>query len=274
MRVYGSNGKKYTVFGEDETSFISSKSDVESITASHDQTMVEGQVSTEHLKPNSSERRQSSVTADNWNVSKMDLFTELNILREDVKTNVNEVSEKINSFDEKINLILGLLQKKIDESQQTSNSPTNALQINHQESTVTDDDLNNNPKRSSTELDAHGAVQPNINGFDNEAATVNRTDSASDSKEAKNELSDTRKRSTGRNKVDPSKISKHDNGEAKDGARKELSHSGGKKASSENKGLPRAGRPRPNKAAVKQTKKAIVTDDLDELERELEEIGI
>eukprot|EP00795_Rhopilema_esculentum_P003097 gene3097-1387_t len=267
MRVYGSNGKKYTVFGEDETSFTSSKSDVESITASHDQTMVEGQVSMEHLKPSSSAQRKISFAADNWNVDKMDLFTELNVLREDVKTNVNEVSEKINSFDEKINLILGLLQKKIDDSQKTSNSPTNALQINHQAPSVIDDDLNNNPERSLTELDAHGAVQPNINGVDNEATTVDKTDSASNIKKAKNEPSDTRKRSTGRNKVDPSKISKNDNGEAKDGAPKELSNSGGKKA-------PRAGRPKPNKAAVKQTKKAIVTDDLDELERELEEIGI
>ena len=281
MRVYGSGGKEYLVWNNDnevETSFMEGKSDAESVTNSHDQAMVDGHYSMDHLHRN---RRSNPSIEQDVIANKMDIFTELNILRDDVKKSIREVHTKINHFDDKINVILDLLQKQNNQSssgtseasgangKKTSEgqSPTKPLQSSSDENK---NYIQQNLPGSTNEPKPSNSTQSKLNKpSHNEANTSSAVQPFSSDKEAKpakKEISSNGKEAT-ISKKEASNLSKNSSKIEKKSSNEKISQS--------DQPTVRVVKPKMSKPVMNKPKQQTsITDDLDALERELEEIGV
>ena len=331
MRVYASNGKRYDLFEEEETSFIEGKLDSDSLGTTQDQTMVEGQLSSDNLTRGKGNTRTSPTLHQNLTYeSKMDIFTELNILREDVKSSIDDVYVKINTFDGKLNHVLDILQK-IDSSQsrmrkeidsgQMLKAPNDGIQTDENENTVTKNSNDDLPKRriskqmngkpvTESRIEIHDKIEnvlitqesevmnsisnteepgvksktsPNLK--DNGSFKASEKDAGSRSKtfnddgivkdnlkesEFSKEDSRSSKKEAGPFTKEAGR-SKKEKGAFKKEDRSNREKASNNKISPEKNASNGAAKPRP---VMKQPKQRPVADDLDEIERELEEIGI
>ena len=281
MRVYGNGGKEYLVWNnnnEVETSFMEGKSDAESLTNSHDQAMVDGHYSMDHLHRN---RRSYPSIEQDAIANKMDIFTELNILRDDVKKSIREVHTKINHFDDKITVILDLLQKQNNQSasgtseayeandKKTSQgqSPTKPLQSS---SNQNKNDTGQNLPGSTNEQKPSNSTQSKLNKpSQNEASTSSAVQPFSSDKEAKPTKKDTS--SNGKEAT----ISKKEASNLSKNSSKIEKKSSNEKIPQTDQPTVRVVKPKMSKPVMNKPKQQTsVTDDLDALERELEEIGV
>lgn len=286
MRVYGSGGKEYLVWNnnaEEETSFMEGKLDAESLTNSHDQAMVDGHYSMDHLHRNRSTIRSHASIEQDVIANKMDIFTELNILRDDVKNSIREVHTKINNFDDKINVILNLLQKQnnqsasgTDETSRTNDKKTSQDQsqtkLVQSSSNQNKNDTLQNPPGSTNERKPSNSTQSKSNKqSQNETSTSSDIESFSSDKEAKptkKENSSSGKEAT-ISKKDPSNSSKNSNKINK------ISSNVLQKILQTDEPTVRVVKPKMSKPVMNKPKQQTsVADDLEALERELEEIGV
>ena len=301
MRVYGSNGKRSILFDEEETSFSEAKSDSESLITSQDQTMVEGQLSSENLmRWKLSAQGNSQVPADYPYENKVDIFTELNVLREDVKTSIEDVHSKMHAFDGKINRVLDLLQKvtfdqseikrRVNESfESISDSIAPGTDVNDNQALRSEEEKPMDTrqkasmkKRSKTGNDDENAVDTFFivqeTGKRSQNVKLDHRTSFSKRKISKEEGATKKVKGESSSKRDSTtegKAQKRDVGKEDSSVKKEA----GKEKQGSNRVLPeketgnKVSKSKQNKLVMKQPKERPMVDDLDELERELEEIG-
>lgn len=302
MWILGHDGKRHDLFDEDETSFIETKSDSESLAASHDQTMVEGQLSNDHVnRGNDKLRAYATLESEVLYESKMDIFTELNILREDLKTSIEGVHSRINSFDGKINHVLELLQTinstKKEKVEPVLNSDSTSTDANENVILEGNDDGPANRKISKgsqnggnlkktvkATMEKANVIDQMAKAVDEETAKGNKNKKKSDASSKKSieddlTLDDDDPKEAKSWKRDNDKPSKKDTEKENWSSSKKESWSSKEKQSS-NKVSPvndadsKSSNSKQSKQAAKQAKKRPIIDDLDEIERELEEIGI
>ena len=305
MRVYGTNGKQYALFNEEETSFIEAKSDSESLAPSHDQTMVEGQMSSDNLKRGKGNMRGSPTFASEYE-SKVDIFTELNILREDVKTSIEDVQSKIDAFDGKINYVLDLLhkvtfnqteiKKQVSESiEKFSRPPPPSIDINENDTVEIVEEKPPKKKKSNTSQKVGKSKKNDKVSNEEQTAveSVSITQGPETSKNAEekerpslnakksskgegtsskvNEDGASKRESSKERKPAKNKTGKDDvNSKKEDNKEKQINS----KSLPETEAARKGPKSKQNKQVMKQPKQRPVVDDLDELEQELEELGI
>jgi len=292
MRVYESTGKRLLLFDEEETSFSEGKSDSESFTISQDQTMVEGQTSLENLIRGRTNVLGSSNPPTHFqNDSNLDILTELNILREDVKTSIDDVHSRMQTFDVKINRVLDLLQKVTSDQSEIRKRMKEATDINQNEPVREIEE--NEPGPSQTEMDVV-KKRESTNWGERVLETVFMAQEPSKSSQnAKMERKPSFKKRISSKDEGAMRKAKGD-GSSKKGAGKEsgshksdnrkedasVKKEAGKEKQGSNKVGPEketgnvASKSNQSKSTIKQPMQRQVVDDLDELEKELEEIGI
>ena len=283
MRVYASSGKRCLLFDEEETSFSEAKSDSESLTATHDQTMVEGQVSSDNLKRGKFNMLgNSQIPAEYAYENKVDIFTELNILREDVKNSIEDVHTKMHAFDGKINRVLDLLQKVTFDQSEIKKRVNDSLESNSISSIEgTDANQNKTPKNEGGLDVSKKKVNPKKQSkFGKEGGNTVETFFITQEPGTSSQNAERKKsKGDGSSKRDTStegRSQKKEGGKGDSSVKKENNNDkqGSNKVVPEKEAGTKTSRWKQSKMVMKQPKQKPMVDDLDELERELEEIGL
>ena len=291
MRVYESTGKRVLLFDEEETSFSEGKSDSESFTISQDQTMVEGQTSLENFIRCRTNVLGSSNPPKNFQIeNNVDILTELNILREDVKTSIDDVHSRMHTFDVKINRVLDLLQKVTSDQSEIKKKVSEVTDINQNEPVREKEESEPGPPQN--EMDVVKKRETNNWGERVLETVFMSQEPSKSSQNPKMERKPSFKKRISSKEEGAMRKAKRD-GSLKKGATKEsgshkneggkedisLKRETGKEKQGSNKVGPEketgsvASKSSQSKSIMKPTQRPIV-DDLDELEKELEEIGI
>ena len=282
MRVYGSNGKRCILFDEEETSFSEAKSDSESLTATHDQTMVEGQVSSDNLKRGKFNLLgNSQIPAEYAYENKVDIFTELNILREDVKNSIEDVHTKMHAFDGKINHVLDLLQKVTFDQSEIKKRVNESVEINTASKEETDVNQNETVKgEEGSDVSKKKMNAKKQSKASKEGGNIAETFFMAQEPGASSQNAEKKKaKGDGSSKKDAStegRSQKKEGGKEDLNVKKESNKDkqGGNKVVPEKEAGSKTSRWKQSRMVMKQPKQRPVVDDLDELERELEEIGL